>query len=251
MVLSMERWACKVAVVTGASAGIGAVIAEKLVDSGLEVIGLARRVDRIEELSKKLSGRKGKLHSLKVDIGNTDEILAAFNTIEKKYGPVNILVNNAGIIQNTTLIDGDIEKWRKVIDINIMGLCVATREAISSMKKHGINGHIVHINSDLGHIIPPIPGLNVYPATKYAVTALTEVLRGELVRAGSKIKVTSISPGLVKTEIFAAAGGVDSGIDKAPALNAGDIADAVIYTLSTPPHVQVHEIMVKPLGAAH
>ncbi|KAK9869638.1 hypothetical protein WA026_003383 [Henosepilachna vigintioctopunctata] len=252
MVLNMERWKGKVAVVTGASAGIGAAIVEQLVQEGLIVIGLARRIERIEDISKNLSSSKGSLHGFKVDLRNTEDIISTFTAIENKFGPIHVLINNAGIVHNTTLMDGDIEKWKNVIDVNVMGLCVATREAINSMRRNEVAGHIVHINSDLGHVIPSIPGLNVYPASKFAVSALTEVLRGELMRSGTKIKVTSVSPGLVgNTEIFCAAGGIDSGIDKAPALHPEDVAEAVIYVLSTPPHVQVHDVILKPLGSGH
>jgi len=249
MVLSMDRWSSKVAVVTGASAGIGAATAEKLVEEGLQVVGLARRSERVEELSKKLAGKKGKLHALKVDVTKEEEILKAFKWVTNNLGPVHILVNNAGIGQYNTLIDGDTEKWRRVFDTNVLALCIATREAIKIMNANGIDGHIIHINSVAGHSVPNLPTVNVYPASKHAVTALTETLRQELNQIGSKIKITSVSPGVVATEFATAAKYViDESRKNRPKLLSEDVADSILYVLSTPPHVQVHELIIKPIG---
>lgn len=110
------------------------------------------------------------------------------------------------------------------------------------MKAHQQDGHVVHINSILGHYMPDVPCLNVYPATKFAVTALTETLRRELRTVTSpRIKISSISPGLVATEFlegFTDLGGLRDGLKQVPALQAADVADTIIYVLSTPPHVQ-------------
>jgi NADP+-dependent farnesol dehydrogenase len=154
------------------------------------VVGLARRSERVEQLAKKLQGQKGKLYAIKADISKEEDILKAFKWTCDNVGPIHILVNNAGIIQQTNLIDGDTEKWKKTFDTNVMGLCVATREAVKVMKAEKIDGHIIHINSVAGHTVPNFPGSNVYPASKYAVTALTETLRQELNHLGLKIKIT-------------------------------------------------------------
>lgn len=104
---------------------------------------------------------------------------------------MHILINNAGKAQgNTNLIEGDKELWKNILDLNVLGLCIATREAVKSMKENDVDGHIIHINSVLGHIVPNFPNLNLYPASKFAVTALTETLRQELNSIGSKIKIT-------------------------------------------------------------
>lgn len=109
-------------------------------------------------------------------------------------GPIHILVNNAGWARTGSLIEGDEEAtdvWRKVFDLNVLGLCIATREAVKAMKEGGIDGHVIHVNSVAGHYVPAVlKSVNVYPASKHAVTALTETLRQELAAAGSKIKVT-------------------------------------------------------------
>lgn len=151
---------------------------------------MARRSEKIEELAKTLSGEKGKLYAVKVDLRKEEDILAAFKWTKENVGPVHILVNNAGLTQHQELIDGETAKWKTVIDVNVLGLCIATREAIKQMKEHQIDGHIVHMNSVGGHKVINMPGMNVYFATKHAVTALTETLRLELNRIQSKIKVT-------------------------------------------------------------
>ena len=154
------------------------------------MVGLARRSERVEELAKQLEGKKGKLYALKTDISKEEDILKAFKWVSDNLGPVHILINNAGIIQQTNLTEGDTEKWKKIFDTNVLGLCIATREAVKIMKTNKIDGHIVHINSIAGHGVPNYPGMNVYPASKHAVTALTETLRQELNHLGLKIKIT-------------------------------------------------------------
>jgi NADP+-dependent farnesol dehydrogenase len=155
-----------------------------------KVAGFARRSERVEELSKKLQGKKGKLFAVKVDMTKEDDILKGFKWVSEKLGPVHILVNNAGITQNTNLTEGETEKWKKILHTNVLGLCIATREAVKVMKANKIDGHIIHINSVSGHGVPNFPGVNVYAASKHAVTALTETLRQEFNHLGLKIKIT-------------------------------------------------------------
>ncbi|XP_018325334.1 farnesol dehydrogenase-like [Agrilus planipennis] len=186
----MERWVGKVAVVTGASSGIGAAIAEALVKEGLIVAGFARRKEKVEQLAKKLKDAKGKLHAVKVDITKEKKVVDAFKCVKKNLGPVHVLVNNAGVARDTSLIDGDSQKWKDILDTNLLGLCVATREAIKDMKANNVNGHIIHINSVAGHKVPFIPFVNVYAASKHGVTALSETLRHEFIQNQLKIKVT-------------------------------------------------------------
>ncbi|KAG5888308.1 hypothetical protein JTB14_022196 [Gonioctena quinquepunctata] len=251
----MNRWCDKVAVVTGASAGIGSAIVEKLLDEGLKVIGLARRVEKVEELVGKYSGKKGKLYAVKADMTEENDILQAFEWTEKHVGPISILINNAGIGRKNTIINGDTGDWKKVLDTNVLGLTIASREAIKSMQANKIDGHIININSIIGHRVPPLPYQNVYPASKFAVTALTETLRLELLAIGSRIKVSSVSPGLVGTEIMEVGGfnkdaALKALIDTSPKLKSEDVADAVLFVLGTPPHVQVSELIIKPVGEA-
>ncbi|KAJ8964928.1 hypothetical protein NQ317_015394 [Molorchus minor] len=248
MVLSMDRWVGKVAVVTGASSGIGAAIAEQLVEEGLEVVALARRKERLDQLAKKLEGKKGKLYPIKTDVSKEEDILNAFKWIKENLGPVHVLVNNAGIVGNTNLSDGDSNVWRNIINVNVLGLSIATREAVRDMKANNVDGHIIHINSVVGHQLINAPNLNVYPATKYAVTALAETLRLELNSTKSKIKITSLSPGLVDTELipddYKQLDIFQKAFNDKAVLDPQDIADGVVYALSTPPHVQYFVVII-------
>lgn len=190
----MDRWINKVAIVTGASSGIGAAIAVDLALAGMKVIGLARRQERVDELKAKVPATsKGSLVSFKCDVSKESEVLAAFAWVIKEFGGVDVLINNAGIVRSGKIIGAtDTPGLRETIETNVMGVVYCTREAFASMKSRGVDGHIVLINSIAGHKVPSIPGmsLNIYPPTKHAVTAMTEVLRQELLAEGTKIKVT-------------------------------------------------------------
>ncbi|KAJ3630071.1 hypothetical protein Zmor_027103 [Zophobas morio] len=251
MVLSMDRWVGKVAIVTGASSGIGAAIADALVEKGLIVLGVARRSEHIEERAKQLSDKNGKLHAIKADLTKEEDILTVFKWAKDNLGPVHILINNAGTAAYTNLTDGKIEDWKTVFDLNVLALSIATREAVKIMKKNKINGQIVHVNSVLGHQVLSFPGLSVYPASKFAVTALTETLRQELNHQGLKIKITSVSPGLVESELTTLntkqSPERKAAIEKMSILKSEDIANGVVYVLSTPEHVQIHELTIRPL----
>lgn len=193
----MNRWIGKVAVVTGASSGIGAAIAVDLVKAGVIVVGLARRPERIELLKNSIPDElKGKLHSFKCDVTKEEDIKNAFKWVETNVGGADILINNAGIVLKANLLDEDnTDIMKKVIDTNLIGVVLCTREAFQSMKRRGItDGHIVIINSVAGHsvtyLVGKLPSFHIYHASKHAVTALTESLRQELQSFGTKIKIT-------------------------------------------------------------
>ena len=191
----MEKWEGKLAVVTGASAGIGAAIVKDLANSGINVVGLARRVEKIEELIKSIGVTSGKIYAYKCDVSDQDSVKAAFQWIEDKFGSMQILINNAGVARNTKILDEGDEVARKlneVINTNVNGLVQCTREAFRLIKKADDYGFIININSVLGHYIPFMQlSMNIYPPTKYAVTAVTEVLRQELILLkNDKIRVS-------------------------------------------------------------
>uniref|UniRef100_A0AAY4B3Y6 Dehydrogenase/reductase SDR family member 11 n=1 Tax=Denticeps clupeoides TaxID=299321 RepID=A0AAY4B3Y6_9TELE len=248
----MERWTGRVALVTGASAGIGAAVARSLVQSGMKVVGCARNVERIEKLAAecKSAGLSGSLIPYKCDLSSEEEILAMFTAIKSQHRGVDVCVNNAGLAQPEPLLSGENSRLEdhdgcKCFTVNILALSICTRESYRSMKERDVDdGHIININSMSGHRVVPNPDVHFYSATKYAVTALTEGLRQELRDAKSHIRATAISPGLVETE-FASRLHSQSP-EKAAAIYAGikclqaeDIASAVTYVLSAPPHVQV------------
>lgn len=192
----MDRWVGKTAVVTGASSGIGAAIVVDLIKAGVNVVGLARRKERIEALRESIPATAtGKLYAIKCDLTQEPDIKSAFSWIEANLGGTDILVNNAGIIKTMNLLDAEnTDNLRETIDTNILAVVICSREAFNSMKNRNVNGHIIHINSCAGHKIPYFVGLypsfNIYPSTKFAVTAMTEVMRQELQSFGTKVKVT-------------------------------------------------------------
>lgn len=191
----MHRWSGSVAVVTGASSGIGSAVALDLVSNGLIVVGLARRVERIEALQQHIpADAPGTLHAFKCDVAKEEDVVAAFEWVREQFGGVDILINNAGVSGVTKLVaPGNTEQLRGMLETNVLGTAICTREAFQSMKQRQVAGHVVLVNSVVGHripIVPPLGSLNMYAPSKWAVTGMTEVLRQEFINEGTKIKVT-------------------------------------------------------------
>lgn len=153
-------------------------------------MGLARRKQRLQQLQDQLKEKPGKFFPLQIDVTKEDELLSAFKWTTANVAPVHILINSAGVIRDTNLLDGTTDEFKAVLDTNVLALTVATREAVNIMKEHNIQGQIININSLAGHYIPNLRNFNLYPASKHAVTAYTEVLRNDLNQIGCKIKVT-------------------------------------------------------------
>ncbi|KAK4875578.1 hypothetical protein RN001_012000 [Aquatica leii] len=251
MAFVLDHWKGKVAVVTGASAGIGAAVVEQLLCYDLKIVGLARRKEQIEKLGKRLKNKKGKLFALKTDITAETDIVQAFKWVEVNVGPIHILVNCAGIFRFSSLLDSHATLWKETFDTNVLGLCITTREAIKIMKNNNGNGQIININGDFGHQIKCFPNLNVYPASKFAVRAITESVRQELNISNIKIKITSISPSNVNSNFIKASGANAHYVEAMriiPSLDPKDVADAICYVLSTPPNVLISEILINPVG---
>lgn len=158
----------------------------------LQVVGLARRKEKMDTFAVKLSKEKGQFYPLKCDITVEEELLNVFKWISMNVGVVNILINNAGVYRDTNLIDGNSNEWKKVLMTNVFALSLATREAIKIMRQADIQGHIVNVNCLSGHRNLYYSNMNLYGASKHAVTALTETFRQELVLAKTGIKITVI-----------------------------------------------------------
>ncbi|KAM3602508.1 uncharacterized protein V6R79_005435 [Siganus canaliculatus] len=251
----MERWSGRVALVTGASVGIGAAIAKELVRHGMKVVACARNVEKIQNLAAECQseGLSGVLVPIKCDLSIEEQILTMFTTIKQQHKGVDVCINNAGLAHPDPLLNGKTSSWKNMMDVNILALSICTREAYQSMKERNVDdGHIINISSMSGHRVVNNADTHFYTATKFAVTALTEGLRQELREANSHIRVSTISPGIVETE-FAPRLYKDNA-DKAASiykslkpLKAIDVADSVIYVLSAPPHVQVGDVQMRPV----
>ncbi len=245
----MDRWTNAVALVTGASSGIGEAIVRRLHTEGLRVVGCARRPERLHQLRDRLGAR---FHPIVCDLRDESAIVRMFAEIEQVYGGVDILVNNAGLGHLSPLMSGNTEHWREMWEVNVLALTICTREAIRRMQKRG-RGHVIHISSMAAHRVPSDSGM--YAATKHAVKALTEALRLELHAANSPIRVSSISPGFVETEFaelyhrsrIAAA----ETYGRYPVLTSQDVAEGVVFALGAAQRVQVHDILLRPTRQAN
>ena len=236
----------RVALVTGASSGIGRAVAEALLERGARVALLARRRDRLEEVAKHHS--QDQVLVCPADLRSEAEIVQAFEAVRARWGGVDVLVNSGGLGRRAPLVSGSADAWREMLDVNVLGLCICTREALRDIRMRGDDGHIVHISSMSGHRVPG--GSGVYAATKYAVRALTEGLRKELRELGSNTRVTAVSPGFVETEFAEAYHGSAEAAAKTygrfKVLEAQDVAATVLHVLEAPAHVAIHDVLVRP-----
>ncbi|EDV33787.1 uncharacterized protein Dana_GF19119 [Drosophila ananassae] len=246
----MDRWQNRVAVVSGASSGIGAACARLLVAAGLQVVGLARRTERLQKLRESLpEEQRGRFHQHACDVSEEAQVNAAFDWIERELGGVDVMVNNAGIVLGGQLIDMPTKDIASTLQTNLMGSIYCTKLAASSMRRRQVPGHLFFVNSTAGVAgykpDPADESLNAYTPSKFGLTAVHEICRQELIQQGSKIKTTSINPGWVATEIVP---------DETKAklgeviLQADDVAQAVMYALATPPHAQVEQITLRAVG---
>jgi NADP-dependent 3-hydroxy acid dehydrogenase YdfG len=237
----------KVAIITGASSGIGFATALALSKAGAKVAIGARRTDLLSELEKKIKENGGEVYSQKLDVTKKNECSSFVDNVLKKWGTVDILVNNAGLMPLSFFKNLKIDEWDQMIDVNIKGVLYCTGAVITHMLENK-SGHIINISSVAGRIV--FPAGSVYCATKHAITAFSEGLRQEL-SVRKNIRVTCIEPGVVATELTntitdESLQGFVENAKKMESLQAEDIANAIVYAVESPNHVNVNEILIRP-----
>lgn len=242
----------KVAAVTGASSGIGEATALALAAEGAAVSLAARRVDRIDALAKRIADGGGRSLAIETDVGDEAQANAFVERTHDELGGLDVLVNNAGVMLLGPVAGADTEEWRRMVDVNVLGLLYCTHAALPLMGAAG-SGHIVNVSSVAGR--QANMGSGVYNLTKFGVTGFSEALRQECARAN--VRVTAIEPGWVDTELQGHNENpqVKASIDKMmgqieKVLEPEDIARAITYAVTQPAHVNVNEILIRPSGQA-
>jgi len=237
----------KVAIITGASSGIGYATAVALSKAGAKVAIGARRTDKLTELENKIQSSGGEAFSQKLDVTKKGDCNTFVDQVMEKWGSVDILVNNAGLMPLSFVKNLKVDEWEQMVDVNIKGVLFMTAGVVSHMKEKK-SGHIVNISSVAGRIV--FPAGSVYCATKHAVAAFSEGLRQEL-SVRSNIRVTCIEPGVVETELLNTI--TDDSLKpflesakKMEGLKADDIANAILFAVQSPEHMNVNEVLVRP-----
>lgn len=237
----------KVAIITGASSGIGFATALALSKAGAKVAIGARRVDRLEELAKKITENGGEAFYQKLDVTKKSECDDFVKAVLEKWNSIDILVNNAGLMPLSFFKNLKVDEWDRMVDVNIKGVLYSTAAVITHMKEKK-SGHIVNLSSVAGRIV--FPAGSVYCATKHAVAAFSEGLRQEF-SVRSNIRITSIEPGVVDTELNntitdESLKGFVENAKKMEALQSEDIANAILFAVDSPSYVNVNEILIRP-----
>lgn len=236
----------RVAVVTGASSGIGAAVATALAREGAHVAIAARRTEALETLKAKIAGIGGKVLVHKTDVTDKAQVESLLRTATEELGPVDILVSCAGVMYFTMMKNIQTDEWDRTVDVNCKGLLHCLSSTVPGMLSRG-KGHIVAISSDAGRKV--FPGLGVYSASKFFVEATLQSLRLET--AGSGLRVTSIQPGNVATDLLGMS--TDTEALKqfgeptgAKVLEPENVANAIVFALKQPEHVSVNEVLIEP-----
>jgi NADP-dependent 3-hydroxy acid dehydrogenase YdfG len=243
----------KLALITGATSGIGAACAQIFASNKYDLILTGRRSEKLEEIKNNIE----KKHSISVtllcfDVRNREETIASLNSLPDNKKNIDILINNAGLAVGVSPIDeGSFDDWDRMIDTNVKGLLNVSKTVIPWLKKQR-SGHIVNIGSIAGKEV--YPNGNVYCASKHAVDALSQAMRIDLVKHG--IKVTNVAPGMVETEfslvrLYGDANKADQVYVGFDPLTAEDIAETIWFCASRPGHVNIADILILPTSQAN
>jgi NADP-dependent 3-hydroxy acid dehydrogenase YdfG len=237
-------------VVTGASSGIGAATARALAAEGATVALGARRKDRLDELAGQIDADGGSAHAFEVDLTDEDAARGFVESAAEQMGGLDVLVNNAGLMLLGPIGGADTGEWKRMVDLNLLGLLYCTHAALPLMQQGG-GGHIVNLSSVAGRTANL--GSGVYNLTKWGVNGFSESLRQEVLHSG--IRVTVIEPGFVETELQEQNTNpvVLETMEKmreqtGEVLEAQDIANAIVYAVASPQRVNVNEILIRPTG---
>jgi NADP-dependent 3-hydroxy acid dehydrogenase YdfG len=240
----------RVAAITGASSGIGEATAVALAREGASVAVAARRADRLEALVGRIESDGGKALAIETDVTDESQARGFVERANEELGRLDVLVNNAGVMLLGPVEGADTEDWRRMVNVNLLGLLYCTHAALPIMREAG-GGYIVNVSSVAGRSANA--GSAVYNLTKFGVTAFSEALRQEALH--SNIRVSVVEPGFVATELQGH--NVNPVVKEATEkmreqigeiLEAEDIADAIVYAVSRPNRVAINEILVRPTG---
>jgi NADP-dependent 3-hydroxy acid dehydrogenase YdfG len=248
-VKTMTKLNGKIALVTGASSGIGAATAIRLAQAGAKVGIAARRLDKLEHLRQQIEAKGGQALALRMDVVDPASVEACVKTLIDTHGAIDILVNNAGLMPLSDIDQFKVDEWHRMVDVNVKGLFNATAAVLPQMiKQH--SGHVFNMSSIAGRKV--FKGLSVYCATKHAVAAFSDGLRME-VGPKHNIRVTCIQPGAVATELYdhitdpAYRQQMDDLAGQMTFLQGEDIGDTIVFAAEAPAHVDVAELFVLPV----
>lgn len=237
----------RVALVTGASSGIGEATALALASHGAKVAIAARREGRLQMLARRIESLRSEALVIAADITVEGDARSMIERTLARWGRLDILVNNAGVMLLEPLDTAPAENWRRMLDVNLMGLMVATQAALPAMRKQR-DGHIVNVSSTAGKVANPTAA--VYAATKFGVGGFSESLRKEVFK--DNIRVTVIEPGAVATELrdhithAETKQTIETWVNSMRQLQPEDVAASIVYAVTQPPHVNVNEILLRP-----
>jgi 3-hydroxy acid dehydrogenase/malonic semialdehyde reductase len=241
----------KIILITGASSGIGASCVRAFAAQGARVLMCARRLERIGALADEIKAQGGAAHAFQLDVRDQPAVEKTLAGLPPEWDAIEVLVNNAGLSRGLDkLHEGNLQDWEEMIDTNVKGLLYVSRAVIPGMVRRG-RGHIINLGSIAG--VEVYPGGNVYCATKFAVRALSQGMRLDLL--GTPLRVTNIQPGMVETEFSTVRfhgdqARADKVYDGLQPLTPDDIADTIVYAATRPPHVNIVEMLVTPQAQA-
>jgi NADP-dependent 3-hydroxy acid dehydrogenase YdfG len=241
----------RIALVTGASSGIGAATVELLAREGVLVAAVARRADRISALVQRIEAAGGRALAFPADVAKQAEAMGVAERVLARCGRIDILVNSAGIIRPGSVETSEPEHWRETIDINLLSAMYLSKAVLPGMHSRG-DGHIVNVSSSAGRFVGS-GGNSAYSASKHAVNAFSESLRQEVAPLG--IRVTIVEPGATTTEVAESIPGaadraaMAQHVSKAGSMRSEDVAGAIVYALRQPPNVNIREIWLAPTSA--